>query len=643
MGINTEDNGLGSIAKQKDPSEKFESNACDSEPIDLSVEAMGDNTSDEVYEVEPSETQPDTSERQSRSFVSKLRQKVKARRYWGYFVVFSIIIGFVSSVVGVGLFLSPILRPIFIYTDEQFQNDVKQIRDNFYIHEVSAGEIINLLDSTMNRRFLLELSFLKITLFLEQEKIDEARKLLNEISRKLEGSSGRKLYDFYSLAIDLVEANPKAPLWFALSVSKDTGSLYIGANISGKKATEWLQHVDNNWLIYPLLGRSHHPLYMLSLADTVIKETPDFAWGYLLRARSYFAALNDSMAAYNLRKNRRELREEILRNVEITLALAPTTPSAYYLRARVYEEMEDFDNSEFDYLRAIEFNPHYCEARLGLGVMYSKSDRPEDALKSAESTIKACPDMLQAYFNRAHALRKAGRIDEAISDFSFVVENGDDSERIRALNDRAGLYMSTRFWEKACDDYKAIMEYENMSHFLRVSTNNGLGVCMERRGELVEASRHYLKALSENPIKNFIGISMNLFDVMAKSSASFRQGEEITIAFESEVEKILEKIDEKLARNDAEDLATAKLLIWGSSLFVKNQKQLKQLMIEARKESGLELALVAIAVERFNEENVIDDSAFKGQLMNIKQEIFNIPSALEVYTSLKKRVDDPPS
>ncbi|MEM9592458.1 MAG: tetratricopeptide repeat protein, partial [Pseudomonadota bacterium] len=306
----------------------------------------------------------------------------------------------------------------------------------------------------------------------------------------------RILKQYYELALSLAPTAGVGALQLAMLSSPDTKSLVVGANLTAEKVASTIRHIDNPWLFYPLMGRANDPALLLAAGDEIVRNTPDFAWGYAIRARSYFNAIVDPLARSNLRITRVELHESIIRNVEIALALAPDMASAYYLRARVEEARGQYQDAEFDYNRAISLQPSYCEARLSRGVLFSKMDRDEEALDDASEVISKCPNLLQAYQNRASVLRRLKRYDEAVLDYSFVYENATDELRYHALNDRAATQMETNFWQLGCNDYEELERIGNKEGGLNfIASNLGLAQCAERGSEFELATHRYLKVV----------------------------------------------------------------------------------------------------------------------------------------------------
>jgi tetratricopeptide (TPR) repeat protein len=62
---------------------------------------------------------------------------------------------------------------------------------------------------------------------------------------------------------------------------------------------------------------------------------------------------------------------------------------------------------------AVRLDPGYVEARLNLGVIYAKTDRPEEALDQYERALELEPNLALLYSNKAATLVMLSRWDEA--------------------------------------------------------------------------------------------------------------------------------------------------------------------------------------------------------------------------------------
>jgi tetratricopeptide (TPR) repeat protein len=104
-------------------------------------------------------------------------------------------------------------------------------------------------------------------------------------------------------------------------------------------------------------------------------------------------------------------------NAQIHLALA----NAYWMRHKL-------DVAEQHYLRSLEIDPTYHEARLNLSVLYKQLDRHEDSLTHASILVDDAtfPGPWRAYANKGLAEFRLGRVDEARRTLEIGFDYRDD-------------------------------------------------------------------------------------------------------------------------------------------------------------------------------------------------------------------------
>ncbi|MBW2716885.1 MAG: tetratricopeptide repeat protein [Deltaproteobacteria bacterium] len=104
-------------------------------------------------------------------------------------------------------------------------------------------------------------------------------------------------------------------------------------------------------------------------------------------------------------------------NAQIHLALA----NAYWMRRKP-------DVAEEHYLRSLEIEPTFHEARLNLSVLYNRLDRHEDSLTHASILVDDAtfPGPWRAYANKGLAEFRLGRVDEARRTLEIGFDYRDD-------------------------------------------------------------------------------------------------------------------------------------------------------------------------------------------------------------------------
>ncbi len=116
-------------------------------------------------------------------------------------------------------------------------------------------------------------------------------------------------------------------------------------------------------------------------------------------------ALNNLGNAYRLQKNWDEARKVFEHGLEVDALDA----DANYGLAMVFAQADDTARAEEYLHRALKRRPGYPEALNNLGILYLRTERPEDAIASFEACIRAAPEFDQAYLNlaRVYAIENA--------------------------------------------------------------------------------------------------------------------------------------------------------------------------------------------------------------------------------------------
>lgn len=215
---------------------------------------------------------------------------------------------------------------------------------------------------------------------------------------------------------------------------------------------EALKHYNNGIKITPddacLLNNRGLACYSLEQYDKAVADytraielSPDFADAYHNRGLAYFR----KGSSYNL-----EPRKKAIDDFTRAIELKPDCADAYYNRAVIYTEqihyhhkygtippkfpskdMDNYNKALADYTRALDIDTSYILAHNGLGnLFYRHGDwdlatrEYNKALAQQEEILKKGGDVaLAGVFNsRGRNLLAAGKLDQAISDFTRAVE-----------------------------------------------------------------------------------------------------------------------------------------------------------------------------------------------------------------------------
>ncbi|OYT16516.1 MAG: hypothetical protein B7C24_07360 [Bacteroidetes bacterium 4572_77] len=135
--------------------------------------------------------------------------------------------------------------------------------------------------------------------------------------------------------------------------------------------------------------------------------------------------------------------EEVIASLEKAIQLAPENYTLYFVLGQSYEKMNDFDQAEIAYKKAIEMKPDYSDALFNLGAIhYNKAvevyaqanDLPLDAADEYETlTATAKIDFLNAqpYFEQAFELMPDDQ--NLINSLKMIYQKTNQLEKLTAL------------------------------------------------------------------------------------------------------------------------------------------------------------------------------------------------------------------
>lgn len=196
-------------------------------------------------------------------------------------------------------------------------------------------------------------------------------------------------------------------------------------------------------------------------------KPPETAPAYFKRARVYF----DS-----------EQYDKALKDFDRTLSLDKRHRLAYINRGILHGRVERFDAAVEDFTKAIELvERDLIHSYLYRGIAHVNSGRNEKAIEDFEKVINIDPNAEKAYYNRGIAYFNLRRFQEAILDFSRAVEL--DPDYRDAYCNRASAHFELGNLQKAIDDYSKIIEV----HADDVSAYEYRATCFEKLGDIEKA------------------------------------------------------------------------------------------------------------------------------------------------------------
>jgi tetratricopeptide (TPR) repeat protein len=114
--------------------------------------------------------------------------------------------------------------------------------------------------------------------------------------------------------------------------------------------------------------------------------------------------------------------DEARSTLEHLIRAAPHSAEAYMQRARVLRAQGYFDAAEQSYRQALEIDPAYPAALVGLSELETQRGELQQSIERLEKAIELDPKRAEAHLARAKTLEAFGRIDDSLAAYYRVLE-----------------------------------------------------------------------------------------------------------------------------------------------------------------------------------------------------------------------------
>jgi tetratricopeptide (TPR) repeat protein/S1-C subfamily serine protease len=190
-------------------------------------------------------------------------------------------------------------------------------------------------------------------------------------------------------------------------------------------------------------------------------------------------------------------KRQAIQEFSTTIGINPKYIVAYFMRAYVYEQLQEFQQSLSNYNQAISLNPKYSEAYNNRALLKkNKLNDVQGALADYNQAISLNPKLFGAYNNRAVLKKsKLNDIQGALADYNQAIFlNPKYSE---AYNNRANLKT-----EKLNDIQGALADYNqaiSLNPQYSDAYNNRANLKTEKLNDIQGALADYNQAITLNP------------------------------------------------------------------------------------------------------------------------------------------------
>jgi tetratricopeptide (TPR) repeat protein len=198
---------------------------------------------------------------------------------------------------------------------------------------------------------------------------------------------------------------------------------------------------------------------------------------------------------------------------------------AYYFRGRAYERQLKYAEALTDYSRAIEINPQYVEAFIGVAKTYSNQGRYAEAIAAYDQAIQLQPAYADAYFGRGITYSNMGIYDQAIANYDRAIQLQPDYFEVYI--NRGSVYVQKSDYDRAIADYDQAIRLkpeDAMAHIYR-------GRVYAQKGDYNRAIANYDQAIQLKPdyagAYSSLGDAYTALDETRKAIESYQQALQI--------------------------------------------------------------------------------------------------------------------
>ncbi len=114
--------------------------------------------------------------------------------------------------------------------------------------------------------------------------------------------------------------------------------------------------------------------------------------------------------------------------------LAPDQPDPHIHMANTFWSISKWDSARTEFEAGLTHDPNNCTAHWKLGnTILEANGEPAEALMHLNKAVELCPELMQARVDRARALIKTGKHDDALSDLLLAEKESPDEPSIHFL------------------------------------------------------------------------------------------------------------------------------------------------------------------------------------------------------------------
>lgn len=186
----------------------------------------------------------------------------------------------------------------------------------------------------------------------------------------------------------------------------------------------------------------------VELLKTYTEEHPRDQQGWYLLGKTYLQLSEDSLGKINEIDPNSVVAHEVAGEIDESMHnydgalveykkaidLAPNQSEPHIHMANAYWSIAKWDSARTEFGAGLVHDPNNCTAHWKLGnAILEANGEPGDALTHLNKAVTLCPDLMQARVDRARALIKSGKQQDALPDLQAAEKESPDEPSIHFL------------------------------------------------------------------------------------------------------------------------------------------------------------------------------------------------------------------
>jgi tetratricopeptide (TPR) repeat protein len=186
----------------------------------------------------------------------------------------------------------------------------------------------------------------------------------------------------------------------------------------------------------------------IALLKAYTEENPKNQEAWYLLGKTYLQLSEDSLGKINEINPNSVVAHEVAGEIDESMHnydgalveykkaidLAPNLPEAHIHMATAFWSIGKWDSARTEFEAGLAHDPNNCSVHWKLGnTILEANGEPADALSHLNKAVELCPDLMQARVDRARALIKSGKHDQALPDLLVAEKESPDEPSIHFL------------------------------------------------------------------------------------------------------------------------------------------------------------------------------------------------------------------